>query len=136
MTTAMVIFVVALAFAGVGTPLVRDWALKVGFVAIPRADRAHKEPTALMGGVAIYGGAIAALLAATWLVATFIGPVLRLPELLGILASASLMAAIGLWDDRRPLEHKVKLLAQLVPVALVILSGVRVNLRLPLPSTC
>ena len=132
MTTAMVIFVVALAFVGVGTPLVRDWALRIGFVAVPRADRAHKEPTALMGGVVIYGGAIVALLAATWLVATFIGPVLRLSELFGILASASLMAAIGLWDDRKPLDPKVKLLAQLVPVALVILSGVRINLRIPL----
>ena len=131
MTTAMVIFVVALAFVGVGTPLVRGWAIKLGFVAAPRADRAHKEPTPLMGGVAIYGGAIVALLAATWLVSTFIGPVLRLPELFGILASASLMAAIGLWDDRRRLDHKVKLLAQLVPVALVMWSGVRISLRVP-----
>ena len=33
MTTAMVIFVVALAFAGVSTPRLRDLALKLGFVA-------------------------------------------------------------------------------------------------------
>ena len=109
MTTAMVIFVVALAFAGVSTPRLRDLALKLGFVAIPRTGRAHKEPTAMMGGVAIYGGAIIGLLAATVLVTVVLGPLLRLPELLGILASATIMALIGLYDDRYELEPRLKL---------------------------
>ena len=131
MATAMVIFVVALAFAGVSTPLVQQWAWHLGFVALPRKDRAHQEPTALMGGIAIYGGAILALLAATVLTRLLLGPVLRLPELFGILAGASLMAAIGLWDDRRPLRPWAKLAAQLLPVCIVMLTGVRVELRLP-----
>ena len=131
MTTAMVIFVVALAFVGVSTPRLRDLALKLGFVAIPRIDRAHKEPTAMMGGVAIYGGAIIGLLAATVLVTAVLGPLLGLPELLGILASATVMALIGLYDDRYRLAPRLKLALQLVPVALVMLSGVSVNLRVP-----
>jgi UDP-GlcNAc:undecaprenyl-phosphate GlcNAc-1-phosphate transferase len=131
MTTAMAIFVVALAFVGVSTPLLRNLALNLGFVAMPRQDRAHQEPTALMGGVAIYGGATLALLAATWLVDALFGPRFRLSELLSILAGASLMAAIGLYDDGRPLPPRLKLLLQVIPVALVMAFGVRVSLRVP-----
>ena len=36
------------------TPLVRKFAIKNGFVAYPRPDRWHKEPTALLGGIGIY----------------------------------------------------------------------------------
>jgi UDP-GlcNAc:undecaprenyl-phosphate GlcNAc-1-phosphate transferase len=132
MTTVMVIFVIALGFAGVSTPVIRGWAYKLGFVAMPRKDRAHRQPTPLMGGVAIYAGAVLALLGAAALVSAFFGPRFRLSELLGILASASLMAAIGLYDDRRALGPWLKLVLQLLPVVLVILIGVRTNLRVPL----
>lgn len=132
MTTAMAIFVIALGFAGASTPFLKEWALKLGFVAMPSKDRAHQQPTALMGGVAIYGGAVIALLAASLLVAYLVGPVLRLPELLGILASASLMAAIGLYDDRRALSPGIKLGFQFLPIALVMAAGVRIELPLPL----
>ena len=70
---------------------------------MPQADRAHTEPTALMGGIAIYAAAISALLLATFLAAFLLGNVLRLPEFAAILTGASFMAAIGLWDDRRAL---------------------------------
>lgn len=133
MTTAMVIFVVALGFVGVSTPLVHRLAHKLGFVDYPRQDRAHQEPTALLGGVAIYGGATVALLVATALMVVFLEPVLRLPELFGILAGATLTAAIGLYDDRRPLVPWQKLALQLVPAVIVMVAGVRVQLRLPQP---
>lgn len=131
MATVMAIFIVALAFAAVSTPLVRELAWRLGFVAMPRQDRAHQEPTAMMGGVAIFGGATLALLAAAVGVRLWLGPVLRLAELFGILAGGALMALIGLWDDRHSLSPAVKLSAQLVPVVILILTGVQVNLRLP-----
>lgn len=43
-------FVLALAL----TPLVRHLARKYGYVAQPRVDRWHRQPTALFGGVAIF----------------------------------------------------------------------------------
>ena len=57
----------------------------------------------------------------------------NLGELAGILSGATLMAAVGLWDDRVRLGWGVKLLAQLAAVALPILSGVSIHLPIPQP---
>ena len=43
-------FVLSLSF----TPLVRKIAIKCGLISFPRADRWHKNPTALLGGAGIY----------------------------------------------------------------------------------
>jgi UDP-GlcNAc:undecaprenyl-phosphate GlcNAc-1-phosphate transferase len=43
---------------------------------------------------------------------------------------ASLMAAVGLWDDQRPLKPWIKLAAQFVAVLIVFSFGVRVHLPL------
>lgn len=126
----MLIFVTALFFGSVGTPLVRNLAIKSGFIAMPKADRAHTEPTALMGGIAIYAAAISALLLVMILAALLVGNTLGLPEFAAILTGASFMAAVGLWDDRRAMPPRVKLVAQVAPIALVFLMGVRVSLPL------
>lgn len=130
MTAIMLIFVTALFFGSVGTPLVRNLAIKSGFIAMPKADRAHTEPTALMGGIAIYAAAISALLLVMILAALLVGNTLGLPEFAAILTGASFMAAVGLWDDRRAMPPRVKLVAQVAPIALVFLMGVRVSLPL------
>ncbi len=130
MTTIMIIFVIALGFSFAGTPLVKRLAIKIGFIAVPKADRAHKEPTALMGGVAIYGAAIIAIAGVTGAVVFTLGNPFRLRELAAILVGASLIAGVGLWDDRRPLPAWAKLGLQLIPALLVFWAGTRV--RLPL----
>lgn len=127
MTIIMLIFVMALFAGSIGTPLVRKLAIKSGFIAIPKADRAHTEPTALMGGLAIYAAAISALLVIL-VIAALLGNVFRLGEFASILLAASLMAAIGLWDDRRALPAWAKLGAQFLPVIVVFLAGSRVSL--------
>ncbi len=128
MTAIMLIFITALFFGSVGTPLARKLAIKMGFIAIPKTDRAHTEPTALMGGLAIYLAAISAFLLVTVLVVFLADNPLGLGELTFILIGASLMAAIGLWDDRKALPPRLKLSAQVVPVILVFGAGVQVNL--------
>ena len=127
MTIIMLIFTMALFFGAVGTPLVRKIALRSGFIAIPKADRAHTEPTALMGGLAIYMAAISALLVVL-LISPLIGNAFRLSEFVSIVLGASLMAAIGLWDDRRALPAWFKLVTQMAPVLTVYLAGVQANL--------
>jgi UDP-GlcNAc:undecaprenyl-phosphate GlcNAc-1-phosphate transferase len=57
----------------------------------------------------------------------------NLGELAGILAGATLMSAVGLWDDRVSLRWPIKLLFQSVAVALPVLSGVAVRLPIPQP---
>ncbi|RME97123.1 MAG: undecaprenyl/decaprenyl-phosphate alpha-N-acetylglucosaminyl 1-phosphate transferase, partial [Chloroflexi bacterium] len=126
--TIIIIFTIALFFAGAGTPLVRRAAIRSGFIAIPKADRAHTEPTALMGGLAIYTAAISAmlvLLAFSWVT----GNVFRFGEFVSILLAGTVMSAVGLYDDRRALPAPVKLLAQFVPVIIVFTAGVQVQLN-------
>jgi UDP-GlcNAc:undecaprenyl-phosphate GlcNAc-1-phosphate transferase len=130
MTTILLIFVTALFFGSVGTPIARKVAIKSGFIALPKADRAHTEPTALMGGLAIYTAAISALLLITAFATLSLGNVFRLGEFLSILMGASLMAAIGLWDDRRPLPAWGKLGLQVIPAVVVFVAGVQVDLPL------
>lgn len=128
MTSIMIIFATALGFSFVSTPLIRTLAIRSGFIAVPKSDRAHTEPTALMGGLAIYAAAISALVAVTIVVTLLVGNPFRLRELASIIVGASLLAAIGLWDDRRALPAWAKLGLQVVPVILVFMAGVQVKL--------
>jgi len=130
MTTILIIFAAAFSFSFVSTPLIRRLAIRSGFIAVPKADRAHTEPTALMGGLAIYIAASLALVSVILVVTFFLGNRLGLPEFLAIVLGGSIMAAIGLWDDRKALPAGVKLLLQILPVVLVFFAGVRVQLPL------
>jgi UDP-GlcNAc:undecaprenyl-phosphate GlcNAc-1-phosphate transferase len=105
----------ALAAALVLTPAVRTLARRGGAVALPRGDRWHKKPTALLGGVAIFGsvtGVCLLLLPCT-------------PELLAVLASASFLWLIGLADDFLHLKPYQKLIAQMMAAAVVVYAGLR-----------
>ncbi|MCB0194678.1 MAG: undecaprenyl/decaprenyl-phosphate alpha-N-acetylglucosaminyl 1-phosphate transferase [Anaerolineae bacterium] len=133
MTTIMLIFTMALFFGSVGTPLARKIAIKSGFIASPKADRAHQEPTALMGGLAIYTAAIIALLVIVF-ISSIVGNIFRLSEFASIIIAASLMAALGLWDDRKALPPWLKLIGQLIPAIIVFMAGVRIS-SLPVPAT-
>jgi UDP-GlcNAc:undecaprenyl-phosphate GlcNAc-1-phosphate transferase len=106
---------VAFAFvAALGiTPLVRAVARRTGMVTRPRGDRWAKQPTALLGGVAIFAAFALA-------VVTF------LPEMGHgwiVLAASALMFTVGLIDDIRPLKPYQKLVGQIVPAVVVILAG-------------
>jgi len=133
MTVVMIAFVAALFFAAVSTPAVRALAFRLGLISMPRTDRAHTHPTPLMGGVAIYAGATVALGLGGIGAHYFLHGWGNLLELAGILAGATLMAAVGLWDDRVRLGWGAKLLAQMVAVALPIVSGVSIHLPIPQP---
>lgn len=133
MSVVVAIFGIALFFALLGTPAVRRLAFALGLISIPRADRAHREPTAMMGGVAIYLGATVALLLGGVVASIWLSSWKTLNELAGILAGATVMGAVGLWDDRVRLKPLPKLLAQIVAVALPIISGVYIQLPIPMP---
>jgi len=109
----MIAFVVAFLVTACLTPLVILAARRLGWVAQPREDRWHRRPTALMGGVGLFGGA-----AAGWLAAGDGDLVLRL------LPAATIMFLLGVLDDRRPLRAHHKLLGQIVATAALVGSGV------------
>jgi UDP-GlcNAc:undecaprenyl-phosphate GlcNAc-1-phosphate transferase len=118
-TTFMLIFASALVMAIGGTPLVRRIALRLGVIDQPNARKVHVNPIPLLGGVAIYGAFIAALL--------LFGSQYRLNELVSILVGASLMSFLGMWDDRRSLSPLLKLAGQFVAASILVLSGVYIG---------
>ena len=118
-TAYMLIFAAALAMAIGGTPLVRRLALRLDVVDRPSARKVHASPVPLLGGVAIFGSFIAAVL--------LFGNRYGLRELISILVGASLMSFLGVWDDRRSLSPWLKLLGQILAASILVITGVRVG---------
>ncbi len=118
-TTFLLIFASALALAIGGTPVVRRLAIRLGIIDRPNARKIHVDPVPLMGGMAIYGAFIAALLV--------FGNRFRLNELISILVGASLMSFLGLWDDRNGISPLLKLIGQFAAASILVVSGVYVG---------
>jgi UDP-GlcNAc:undecaprenyl-phosphate GlcNAc-1-phosphate transferase len=118
-TTFLLIFSSALVMAVGATPVARRLALRLGVIDQPNARKLHVNPIPLLGGVAIYGAFIAALL--------LFGNRFRLQELLSILVGASLMSFLGLWDDRRSLSPLLKLAGQILAASILVFTGVRIG---------
>ncbi len=97
---------------------VRVIALRVGMVDLPGPRKVHLTPIPLLGGVAIYLAVILAVLFA------FHGPART--QIAGILLGATLVAAVGILDDRGLLHHQVKLFAGMpLAAAILLVSGIR-----------
>lgn len=104
----------ALGVALVATPLAMWIARRVGAVAPPRADRWHKRPTPMLGGIAIF-------LAHTITLLVFLP---MRTEVIGLLVAGTAIFVLGLVDDVRPLRPSVKLAGQLVAACLLVPFGV------------
>lgn len=118
--TSLAVFAAALGLALLGTPLVRRLALRTGSIYAPSAHTVHTRPMPLLGGLAIYAAAMLALVA--------IGGAGAAGQLAGILTGATLVALLGIADDRRPLAPSLKLAGQVACTLLLIASGVQVQL--------
>ncbi|MET0153821.1 MAG: glycosyl transferase [Candidatus Binatia bacterium] len=112
----------ALAAGIVLVPAMRAIARSRGWVAAPTADRWHRAPTALMGGVAIS----AAMLAGVAASAAFDG-VRRFEPWLALLVGGSFLCLIGVIDDRRNLKPATKVVTQLIAAALAISAGYQIR---------
>jgi UDP-GlcNAc:undecaprenyl-phosphate/decaprenyl-phosphate GlcNAc-1-phosphate transferase len=116
--TFMLIFASALVMAIGGTPLVRRLALRLGIIDQPNARKVHIDPIPLLGGVAIYGSFIAAVI--------LFGNRFRINELVSILVGASLVSFMGVWDDRRGMSPLLKLAGQFLAASILVATGVTV----------
>jgi UDP-GlcNAc:undecaprenyl-phosphate GlcNAc-1-phosphate transferase len=97
---------------------VRQLALRVGMVDRPGPRKVHLQPIPLLGGLAIYCGALIALLV------SLRGP--AFVEVLGIYAGATLVGLVGILDDRGLLHHQIKLFGAMPAAAIILLlTGVR-----------
>lgn len=114
------IALVALTFSLLATPLLRRVAIRVGAVAVPRARDLHLQPVPLLGGAAIYGGFVLALLV--------FGDRAYVRELIAILIGATLVSLFGLVDDRWGLSAGIKLGGQLLAGITLLLGDVQIQL--------
>jgi UDP-GlcNAc:undecaprenyl-phosphate GlcNAc-1-phosphate transferase len=96
--------------------------LGLRLVAVPSDERWHDRPTPTVGGVGIFIGFVTA----TGL-ALAIGAVDGVGELWGILGGCALLFAAGLIDDVRHLPPLAKLVVQIGAAAMVIASGLQVE---------
>ena len=116
LTTIGAPFLLALALSLVVVPLCRLAAVRLGFVARPRADRWHKRPVALFGGVGI---AIVLFMCAAALGVARQQPVLVL--------TAAAVFIVGLIDDVLSLKPATKLIAQIGLASALLVFGYRLN---------
>jgi UDP-GlcNAc:undecaprenyl-phosphate GlcNAc-1-phosphate transferase len=94
------------------TALARRVARPLGFLDRPDGRRKlHSRPMPVLGGAAIFAALVCAVLAFL-LAGPRHGAGLESAPLVPLLTSAALACLIGLWDDRRPLRARTKLLLQ------------------------
>jgi UDP-GlcNAc:undecaprenyl-phosphate/decaprenyl-phosphate GlcNAc-1-phosphate transferase len=125
MRVFIAIFLLALTITGFSTPWVRRLAIYLGFVDAPAMRKLHSTPMPLMGGMAIFGGAIIAVL----LFYEGSPP----PQVFGILLAAGVVALAGLLDDRYGLPARAKLGAQILGFVILAYFGVTAHLPETVP---
>jgi UDP-GlcNAc:undecaprenyl-phosphate GlcNAc-1-phosphate transferase len=120
MTQILLIFITALLFSALATPVARRVALRTGVVDAPAARKLQLVPVPLLGGAAIYSAFVVALILS--------GDRAYVRELIGILLGATLVSLFGLADDRWGLNAYLKLGGQALAGAILILGGTQVRL--------
>ncbi|HYK20712.1 MAG TPA: MraY family glycosyltransferase, partial [Pyrinomonadaceae bacterium] len=104
---------VSFALALILTPLVRAFARHFGFIAVPKTDRWHKKPTAMLGG------------AVMWLSVVITSIAFSLYGTYGkwILLGSTLLFLVGLVDDLIHIKPYQKLIGQILGSAYVVYYG-------------
>jgi UDP-GlcNAc:undecaprenyl-phosphate/decaprenyl-phosphate GlcNAc-1-phosphate transferase len=123
---ALYAFLVAAGVAALLTPLTKRLARTVGAIDEPRERGLSERPTPLLGGLAIFGGALVAAL--IWLPAGYINGKEHQNELWhGVLLAAAVITLVGALDDRFDLHPAIKFCGQVLAAAIVVHFGVAVK---------
>src|SRR5689334_11796717 len=95
------------------TPLMRALARRYGFIAVPKTDRWHKKPTAMLGGVVI------------WLTVLIIYFAFSVHSAYGkwILLASTFLFLVGLIDDLIHIKPYQKLIGQILGSVYVVYYG-------------
>lgn len=114
MSAGVLAFLIALFASMMLTVPVRALALRVGMVDLPGPRKMHVQPIPLLGGLAMYGGVMLAIIFA------FDGAARE--QSVGIVTGATLVAAVGFLDDRGWLHHQIKLFVGMPLAASILLA--------------
>jgi UDP-GlcNAc:undecaprenyl-phosphate/decaprenyl-phosphate GlcNAc-1-phosphate transferase len=116
------ILIIAAAVTYLLTPLVRQGAIAMHAQHAARSRDVHKEPTPLLGGLAMYGGLVAGLLVAEQL--SYLRQAFPSARTVGgLLLAGGLLVAVGIVDDRWGLGAVSKLAGQIAAGGIVAWSG-------------
>ena len=116
--TAVAAMVVAMLVCFMTSPLVKNFAHKVGAIDVPKdARRMHKVPIPRLGGLAIFLG---------FMVSTLLF-VPMTKQLQGILLGAVIIVVLGVVDDITPLHAGLKFFVQIVAALIPVLHGVTIS---------
>lgn len=125
----IILFAVALGVTIALTPLARRLAIALDAIDYPSERRVNMQPIPRMGGVAIFGGMVAAL-ALALVGAHFWGWTTPLQgglgnkvNWIGVAVGILIMFGVGIVDDIYNLKPKAKLLGQIVAACVVAFSG-------------
>ncbi len=113
----LVAFGIALVITYAVTPSVKKLAVRVGAMDNPNARKVHHEVIPRLGGLGIYLGFLAAVLYSLPLT----------QDVIGLLVGASVIIAVGVWDDICQIPAKVKLAGQIVAAAILVGFGVQME---------
>lgn len=114
----MLAFAVGFLISFASTPTVIALARKIKAIDIPKdSRRVHKKPIPLIGGLAIFYGFLISVLC--------FAEIDR--QIMGILVGAVIMVTVGVIDDMRDLNAKLKLLFQIIAAGIVIYFGVEID---------
>ena len=116
---------------GLATPLARQFAERSGLLTAPDDRDVHDMPTPSIGGPAMLVGLLVGALVA-WLIGDFDAVFATRSEMLGVLVAATMMCAVGVVDDIRPVSAPAKLAGMVLAGSTLSLVGVSlVVLRIP-----
>lgn len=129
MKTYLALFILALALSAVLTPLVRHLAIRWGILDRPdRPQKIHEHPTPRPGGLAIYAAfllALAGLLFVENRVALHFRA--QLSEVAKVLVPSTLILLLGLYDDLRGTNARIKFSVQIAAALLAYALGVQIT---------
>ena len=123
------VFAVALAVTALLVPVVRSLAIKHDIVDKPGPRRVNRKPIPRMGGLAMYGGLLAAIFVECLFEALglWYGPVLGSGtlnmQLIGVIAGITFIVAVGVLDDIYSLKPGVKFLGQVLAACIIACTG-------------
>jgi UDP-GlcNAc:undecaprenyl-phosphate GlcNAc-1-phosphate transferase len=115
MSAGLLAFLIALFASMVLTVPIRALALRVGMVDVPGPRKVHVQPIPMLGGLAMYGGVMLAIIFA------FDGAARA--QSVGIVTGATLVAVVGFLDDRGWLHHQIKLFVGMPLAACILLAS-------------
>jgi len=111
-------FIVALSITAALIPLLARWAPAFGLTDAPGPRKIHAAPVPRVGGIAMAAGMLVPILISLELT----------PALRGFLLGLGVLLLFGIWDDRADLDYRLKLVGQIVAIALcMVVGGVRID---------